>query len=54
VTTPTNGPSDFGNPKGKPFPAGTYDVAVTVHGKLVTDKGQFPYKITGKTKLVLK
>jgi hypothetical protein len=53
VTTPTNGPSD-GNPKGKPFPAGTYDVAVTVHGKLVTDKGQFRYKITGKTKLVLK
>lgn len=48
------GPSDFGNPKGKPFPAGTYEVTVTMHGKLVTDKGKVPYQITGKTKLVLK
>ena len=49
-----SGPSDFGNPKGKPFPAGTYDVIVTMQGKLVTDKGQVPYTVTGKTKLVLK
>jgi hypothetical protein len=48
------GPSDFGNPKGKPFPAGTYDVTVTLRGKLVTDKGKVPYEIVGKTKLVLK
>lgn len=49
-----SGPSDFGNPKGPPFPAGTYDVIVTLRGKLVTDKGKVPYEITGKTKLVLK
>ena len=48
------GPSDFGNPKGKPFPAGAYDLTVTMHGKLVTDKGKVPYQITRKTKLVLK
>ena len=48
------GPSDFGNPKGKPFPAGTYDVTVTLRGKLITDKGKAPYQITRKTKLVLK
>jgi hypothetical protein len=49
-----SGPSDFNNPKGKAFPAGTYDVTVTVHGKLVTDKGEVPYRILGKSKLVLK
>jgi hypothetical protein len=48
------GPSDFGNPRGKPFPAGTYDVIITLHGKVVTEKGTVPYQITGKTKLVLK
>jgi hypothetical protein len=48
------GPSDFGNPKGKPFPAGTYEVTVTLQGKVVTEKGRVPYQITGKTKLVLK
>src|SRR5207244_8156543 len=47
------GPSDTSTPKGKPFPAGTYDVTVTVHGKLVTDKGKTPYEITRKAKLVL-
>jgi hypothetical protein len=48
------GPSDTGNPKGKAFPAGTYDVIVTVQGKLVTGKGKIPCEIKGKTKLVLK
>lgn len=48
------GPSDFGNPKGKAFPAGTYDVSVTIHGKLVTEKGLVPYEVTRKAKLVLK
>jgi hypothetical protein len=48
-----SGPSDFGNPKGKPFPAGTYDVTVTLRGKLA-DKGKTPYEITRKVKLVLK
>lgn len=48
-----SGPSDTGNPKGKPFPAGTYDVRVTMNGLLATDKGKLPYQISGKTKLVL-
>jgi hypothetical protein len=48
------GPSDFGNPKGKPFPAGTYEVTVTLRGKVVTEKGTVPYEISRKTKLVLK
>jgi len=48
------GPSDFNNPKGKPFPAGTYEVTVTASGFLVTDKEKAPYKLTGATKLVLK
>lgn len=48
------GPSDFRKPKGGPFPAGTYDVTVSLRGKLITDTGKVPYTITGKTKLVLK
>jgi hypothetical protein len=48
------GPSDFGNKKGKAFPTGTYNVTVSFHGKLVTEKGKTPYEVTGKTKLVLK
>lgn len=48
------GPSDTNNPKGPPFPAGTYDVTVSLQGKVVTDRGKVPYVITGKTKLVLK
>jgi hypothetical protein len=48
------GPSDTGIPKGKPFPAGTYYITVTLQGKLVTDKSETPYVITGKTKLLLK
>lgn len=48
------GPSDTGNPKGKPFPAGTYDMIVILHGFLVTENGKVPYEITRKTKLELK
>jgi hypothetical protein len=47
------GPSDFGNPKGKPFPAGAYELVVSVGGKVVTEKGKAPFAISGKTKLVL-
>jgi hypothetical protein len=48
------GPSDFGNPRGKPFPAGTYEVMVTLRGKVVAGEQATPYQITAKTKLVLK
>ncbi len=49
-----SGPSDTNNPKGKAFPAGTYDVTVMLHGELETAKGRVPYSLTEKTKLVLK
>lgn len=49
-----SGPSDTNNPKGKAFPAGTYDVTVMIHGELETPKGRVPYTLTEKTKLVLK
>jgi hypothetical protein len=48
------GPSDFGNPKGKPFPAGTYEVTVIMRGKVAGDKETTPYEVIAKTKLVLK
>jgi hypothetical protein len=48
-----NGPSYTSTPKGPPFPAGTYDVTVTMHGVVRTGRGEVPYEVTGKTKLVL-
>lgn len=48
------GPSDFGNPRGKPFPAGTYEVTVTLRGKAEVGTEMVPYQIVGKTKVVLK
>jgi hypothetical protein len=48
------GPSDTNTPKGKAFPAGTYEVEVVVHGNVKTEKGAVPYRISGKAKLVLK
>jgi hypothetical protein len=49
-----NGPSDFNNPKGKPFPPGMYMVTVTLSGKLTTDQGAKPYQISESAKLILK
>jgi hypothetical protein len=48
------GPSDTGQAKGKPFPAGTYTLTVTLHGSHETAAGKKDYTITGSTKLVLK
>jgi hypothetical protein len=48
------GPSDTGQPKGKPFPAGTYTITVTLRGYLKTAEGKKAYNISGSTKLVLK
>lgn len=47
------GPSDTGNPKGKPFPPGTYELSIEMHGNRVLEKVMMPYEIKGKTKLVL-
>lgn len=48
------GPSDTGQPKGKPFPVGTYEVTVTIRGNVIIDQKKMPYEITRKTKLTLK
>ena len=48
------GPSDFGNPKGKPFPKGTYEMSIIIHGEIKSDEGKIPYKLTSKTKVVIK
>ncbi len=48
------GPSDTGQPKGPPFPAGTYMLTITVHGKMMTDNGKVPYQISKSVKVVLK
>jgi hypothetical protein len=47
------GPSDTGIPKGEPFPRGTYEVTVTIHGSRMTSQGRVPYEISRQTKLVL-
>jgi len=47
------GPSDFGAPKGKPFPPGTYEVKVTVVGERVIPEGREPYKVEGAATVVL-
>jgi hypothetical protein len=48
------GPSDFGNPKGKPFPPGEYKITISVAGKLKTKNATRPYTISGTARLVLK
>jgi hypothetical protein len=49
-----SGPSDFQCPKGKAFPTGTYELTISVVGKLITAKGFVPYSAYWKTTLVLK
>jgi hypothetical protein len=48
------GPSDFGNPKGKPFPPGEYKITINSRGKVKADNAVRPYIIKGTAKLVLK
>src|SRR5262249_10520108 len=47
------GPRACATPRAKPSPAGTYEVAVTVQGKVLTEKGAVPYRITKKARLVI-
>lgn len=47
------GPSDFGNPKGKPFPVGAYTISVKAKGYRVdAGKGQIPFEVVG-TRIVI-
>jgi hypothetical protein len=48
------GPSDFGNPKGKPFPPGTYQFMVSALGRRQTVEGVRQYNIVGNVKVILK
>jgi hypothetical protein len=48
------GPSDFSRPKGKPFPAGAFELTVSLRGKVLTDGRKKPYEITKTARLVLK
>lgn len=41
------GPSDTGNPKGAPFPAGTYNVTVSAVGQREVDAGLVGFVVTG-------
>ncbi|MBI4952284.1 MAG: hypothetical protein HY908_09630 [Myxococcales bacterium] len=49
-----SGPSDYGAPKGPPFPAGTYELTVSAIGT-VTEPGGSPlsFAVTGKLPLAL-
>ena len=49
-----NGPSDTNQPKGKPFPPGTYDLEVSVRGEVETPAGRKPYRIAKSLKVTLK
>jgi len=49
-----NGPSDTNQPKGKPFPAGTYGLEVSVVGEVETPAGRKPYRIEKHVKVVIK
>ncbi|GMV42958.1 MAG: hypothetical protein AMXMBFR64_46740 [Myxococcales bacterium] len=39
------GPSDFGNPKGDPFPPGDYTLTVSAKGKVVTEDSMTPFEV---------
>jgi hypothetical protein len=48
------GPSDTSNPKGKPFPAGTYTVSVKAKGyRDDPGKGKIPFEVVGTRTLIL-
>ena len=47
------GPSDFDNPKGPPFPAGTYRMEVVLCGQADTGGGLRPFRIARSTTVTL-
>lgn len=48
-----SGPSDFDNPKGKPFPPGVYKVSVKIIGDVISAEGKQPYAVTGSAVVTL-
>jgi hypothetical protein len=49
-----DGPSDWGQPYGAPFPPGTYSVTVSMIGERMTADGPVAYRIQKTVSLVLK
>lgn len=47
------GPSDYGHPKGDPFPTGTYTLQVRLAGQVKTPSGEEPYEIKQSTQVTL-
>lgn len=47
------GPSDFDNPKGDPFPPGSYTLTVRIVGEVVTKGRKQPYDIANSIKVNL-
>jgi hypothetical protein len=47
------GPSDFNNPKGKPFPPGEYALTVSMIGEKQTPQGVKTYRVEEKVKVIL-
>jgi hypothetical protein len=48
------GPSDFNNPKGKPFPPGKYTLTVSMIGEKQTPQGLKSYRIAENVTVILK
>ncbi|MGF1578319.1 MAG: hypothetical protein ACFCD0_03025 [Gemmataceae bacterium] len=48
-----SGPSDFDNPKGKPFPPGTYKLTVSFVGQVKTDEGIQRYRVERSVAVIL-
>jgi hypothetical protein len=47
------GPSDTSNPKGPPFPPGTYQLTVRLTGEVLTPDGRRQYEISGSASVRL-
>lgn len=47
------GPSDFDNPKGDPFPPGSYTLTVRIVGEVKTTQGKNPYDIANSVEVIL-
>jgi hypothetical protein len=47
------GPSDFNNPKGDPFPSGSYTLTVRIVGKMEDTDGTNPYDVASSVEVML-
>ncbi len=47
------GPSDFGNPKGKAFPVGSYTLAVSAKGMIGSGAVSTPFEVLGTMVITL-